>query len=239
MIVNIYFTNILQGKPSKPQGLIVTADDVEPNISFHPKLNWQSNLEPDVILNGGYKIYKVTTSDPNNQNLLFQLIATVPSSVNGYVDSTLVYYDKIIIEEGCVGFYKYYIYKIVAFDNTYLESLPSDRNFIAGYTQLCKPINDNNYSINSNNVHTEYTLDNYPNPFNSITSISYSIPNDNKVVIKIYDLLGREIETLVNEFKHSGNYRVYFNAGNLSSGIYFYSFQSDDYRTIKKMVLIK
>ena len=80
---------------------------------------------------------------------------------------------------------------------------------------------------------------NFPNPFNPATTISYQIPKDGRVTIKIFDVTGREVTTLVDEFKPSGQYSVRFDASHLSSGIYFYSIKSGDYSAVKKMSLIK
>lgn len=80
---------------------------------------------------------------------------------------------------------------------------------------------------------------NYPNPFNPSTTIKYSIPKQSKVIIKIYDLLGKEAATLVNEEKFAGNYEVDFDATNLPSGTYFYKIQSGNTVQVKKMVLLK
>jgi|GEM_PF-1082681 len=85
---------------------------------------------------------------------------------------------------------------------------------------------------------------NYPNPFNPSTTIKYSIPRDvrgekQEVRLMVYDILGREVETLVNKQQQAGNYEVNFNANNLSSGIYFYKLQSGSYTKSMKMLLIK
>jgi len=81
---------------------------------------------------------------------------------------------------------------------------------------------------------------NYPNPFNPTTKISYSISESDFVSLKIYDMLGREIYTLVNEYKAVNTYNVDFNAANLSSGLYLYRLEvGDKYNEIKKMLLIK
>ncbi len=80
---------------------------------------------------------------------------------------------------------------------------------------------------------------NYPNPFNPITKINYSIPQTSFVTMKVYDLLGKEIVTLVNEEKSVGNYEVEFNANNLSSGIYFYRIQAGNFIDTKKFILMK
>jgi len=95
--------------------------------------------------------------------------------------------------------------------------------------------------INGNTEHpTDYKLEqNYPNPFNPSTSISYSIAKNEFVKITIFDVLGREIEALVNETKSAGTYNVTWDASKLSSGIYLYRITAGDFTDIKKMVLSK
>jgi len=79
---------------------------------------------------------------------------------------------------------------------------------------------------------------NYPNPFNPGTKIRYAIPQNSLVVLKVFDLRGREIATLVNERKASGIYEVTFDGGNLSSGIYFYQLRTDNYSQTRRMILL-
>ena len=92
---------------------------------------------------------------------------------------------------------------------------------------------------------TEFQLEsNYPNPFNPSTVINYQLPTASKVILKVYDVLGREIATLVNEEKSPGFYEVEFNCHsgegrNLSSGIYFYRIQAGSFVSTKKMILLK
>ena len=81
---------------------------------------------------------------------------------------------------------------------------------------------------------------NYPNPFNPDTKINYQLPVKSKVAIKIFNVLGQEIETLVNEFQNEGFYSVFFtNHSMLTSGVYFYQLQTENYIETKKMILIK
>ncbi|MEI7812546.1 MAG: T9SS type A sorting domain-containing protein [Ignavibacteria bacterium] len=80
---------------------------------------------------------------------------------------------------------------------------------------------------------------NYPNPFNPTTTISYSIPSNEKVSLKIFNLTGKEIAALVNEEKVAGTYKVTFDAGRLSSGVYFYKIIAGNYVSTKKLVLMK
>jgi len=92
----------------------------------------------------------------------------------------------------------------------------------------------------SNLVPSEYILDqNYPNPFNPKTVINYSIPKSEKVSLKIFDALGREVLTLVNDIQTSGTYKVTFDATTLSSGIYFYTLTTSEFIQTKRMMLIK
>lgn len=91
-----------------------------------------------------------------------------------------------------------------------------------------------------NIVPSEYKLhQNYPNPFNPATTIKYQIPTDGLVQIKVYDLIGREVMTLVNERKAAGTYETVFNATSFASGIYFYKIQSGNFVETKRMMLVK
>ena len=80
---------------------------------------------------------------------------------------------------------------------------------------------------------------NFPNPFNPTTTINYQMPKKGQVTIKIYDILGREIATLVNEEKTQGRYAISFDGSNLASGIYIYQIHVNDYFNSKKMILLK
>ena len=82
-------------------------------------------------------------------------------------------------------------------------------------------------------------FDNYPNPFNPSTTVRYSIPEASFTSIKIYDALGNEVSSLVNETKQAGTYEVEFNASDLSSGIYYYTLQAGSFSETKKMILLR
>jgi len=99
-------------------------------------------------------------------------------------------------------------------------------------------------SSNNNSIPAEYILEhNYPNPFNPYTTISYGLPKNGTVKLTVYNLLGKKVETLVNEeFKNAGRYSITFNSRELPSGIYFYVLEVNDgreFRMVKKMLLIK
>jgi hypothetical protein len=94
----------------------------------------------------------------------------------------------------------------------------------------------------TNEIPIEYKLEqNYPNPFNPMTNIKYQIPENSMVTLKVYDILGREISTLINEFQNAGIYETQFpnNSVQLSSGIYFYKITAGDYSAVKRMLMIK
>ncbi|MCE1189458.1 MAG: carboxypeptidase regulatory-like domain-containing protein [Ignavibacteria bacterium] len=87
---------------------------------------------------------------------------------------------------------------------------------------------------------SNYTLSqNYPNPFNPTTVISYQIPSDAKVVLKVYNILGKEVATLVNGNQAAGKYNVTFNGSNLASGVYLYKLEAGNFSATKKLVLMK
>ena len=92
---------------------------------------------------------------------------------------------------------------------------------------------------NSNTIEKFSLKQNYPNPFNSTTTIEYSIPNTQRVMIKIFDIQGREVAELVNGNMEAGTYEVKFDGSKYASGIYFYQLRTADYFEVKKMVLMK
>lgn len=105
-------------------------------------------------------------------------------------------------------------------------------------------------SVKELKIINDFVLEqNYPNPFNSSTTINYQIPKDEFVVIKIYDLLGKEISTLVNEFQSKGKHKIIFNTNNISnriyakagfaSGVYFYQLVSGEFIDTKKLIILK
>ncbi|MDO8549899.1 MAG: T9SS type A sorting domain-containing protein [Ignavibacteria bacterium] len=95
-------------------------------------------------------------------------------------------------------------------------------------------------SIEENQEITEYNLNqNYPNPFNPTTIISYQLAVGSHILLKVFDLLGKEVMTLVNEYKPAGFYTIDFKGSNLPSGIYFYKLQAGNYIETRKMVLTK
>jgi len=113
-------------------------------------------------------------------------------------------------------------------------------NLTANYSEPIVSVNE------SNNLISEFRLEqNYPNPFNPTTTIQYAIPqngNDNSaqlIILKIYNILGQEITTLVNKEQNAGNYSVQFDARNLASGVYYYTLKAGNFTQSKKMLLLR
>ena len=95
-------------------------------------------------------------------------------------------------------------------------------------------IKENNY------VPDKYSLEqNYPNPFNPSTTIKYTIAKPGLVKIAVYNALGQKVKDLVNEVKESGSYNITFNASSISSGIYFYRIETQQFSEVKKMIVLK
>ena len=112
---------------------------------------------------------------------------------------------------------------------------PEDR-IILDFTATTDPA----VSVNESNLlNTYYLSQNYPNPFNPSTKISYNVEEPGLVQLKIFNILGVEVATLVNEQKNSGNYTVDFDAARLSSGVYFYSLSVNNFTQTRKMILEK
>ncbi len=115
------------------------------------------------------------------------------------------------------------------------DSLVSSNSLVLRIIRTTVGIN-----IISTEIPGEFKLENnYPNPFNPETNIRYQLPKASMVSIKLYDIAGREVATLVNENHFAGYYNYQFNANGLSSGIYFYKIQAGEFSDIKRMVLIK
>ena len=213
IIVNFYVNNPENAQPAKPQNLNLTV------INYHPKLTWYKNFEPDF---NGFYIYRTENSFPTEQ------IAYVPKdnrlTTYTFTDnqvSTIVQPDNIS-------------YTIKAVDNTNLLSINSDNVSVMGI--LMKPkledkdkLVDFNFSLSQS----------FPNPFNPTTSIRYTVPQKGLVILKVYDMLGRKVKTLVNSEKSKGVYTVTFNADNLPTGVYFYSISIGNFSEVKKMVLLR
>ena len=141
---------------------------------------------------------------------------------------------------------KFVIAQLIARDSGNLKSVTKLKQL----TAYVRSFYENNFPINVNQISTNvpqsFRLEqNYPNPFNPITNIKYDVPVDSRirgndrVVLKVYDILGKEVKILVNEFQSAGTFEVTFDGSNLASGVYFYKLIVGDFVSVKKMVLLK
>jgi len=178
------------------------------------------------IRNSEIRLLWSTASELNNRG--FEIERSVSDKDNfvtiGFVDgkgsSTEINYYSFIDNPQLSGVNQlYYRLKQVDFDGTY------------SYSDIVNVSYD---------VPAEFVLNqNYPNPFNPSTRISYFVPDESFVSIKVYDFLGKEVTTLVNETKPTGSYEITFDASNLPSGTYFYKMIADGYSITNKMLLLK
>jgi len=210
--VGVDYNGILNLAPSKPQNL-----KVQSSSNSHPLLSWNANGEPDIA---NYKVYKKITEEVG-----WQLLAT--TTANTYEDLSESYQNLS---------YSHPIwYRIVAVDTQTKYSLPSNEvETIVEGAFLEKSTSEEIVAV------LKYAIaQNYPNPFNPSTNITFQIPTGGNVSLKVYDVLGKEVAVLIDEYKDAGRYSVNFNGSNLASGIYLYKLQAGNFTSTKKLVLMK
>ena len=207
--------------PLTPQNLAVTGRDF--GQWSHPVLTWSFNNEPDVYANdNGYEIQRRTRTVPGNFGN-WSTIAYTEGDVKTYND-----YEIII--EGTGTWYQAE-YRIRAIDVG---------NNISDWSSTVSIYFGQFGKMNSGMQKYEYQLSqNHPNPFNPTTTINYSIESTGLVTLRVYDMLGTEVASIVNEEKEAGKYSATFNASYLPSGIYFYTLTSGSYMDTKKLILLK
>jgi hypothetical protein len=174
-------------------------------------LKWQSGSAGCGDTASHYEVYR------NFQDSSWSLISTIPLTQK-------IYYD--VPSES--GKYCYYVTLV-----TYYRELKSWEN-------LCINITDirDEYDLNKNK-HTIFQIRNYPNPFNPSTTIEFTLPKSEFVELKVYNILGKEVSTLVSNKLNSGNYTYTFDGKNLASGVYYYQISAGDFREVKKMILLR
>ncbi|MCB0727079.1 MAG: T9SS type A sorting domain-containing protein [Ignavibacteriae bacterium] len=253
--------------PSRPMGLKVLPCESQPVINNlkRIKISWNHNMEPDMrrTITGEtdkfkrYKIYRSTAEDMSQvppdalqyPETVYDLIATVDLNENSapyFIDSGLVSTcnDALCGATSCWEMYpvRYRVQAVDVYnDVSVLSDFVNTEAWNTGTGERSyEGENFSNSSVSSTELPTEYSLkQNYPNPFNPSTNIQYDLPTDNFVTIKIYNVLGKEIATLINENKTAGRYIVSFNASKYPSGIYYYKIKAGSYESIRKMMLIK
>lgn len=128
----------------------------------------------------------------------------------------------------------YYVSATSVNGKTVTKPLPAPAGYIRFEVDDATSITGNNGTVNGFNL-----SQNYPNPFNPTTEINFTIPKSGFVELKVYDLTGRLIKTLVSDTKNAGSYNVEFNAEGISSGVYFYKLSTDNFSDVKRMIILK
>jgi hypothetical protein len=183
---------------------------------------WTDNQNTNV---NQYQIYRKigTTGNP-------VLLGTVGRSVQYFTDPSYV---LMAFKSGTQLYYE--VKEYYSIDQTY-----SPDYWASVYGSDMYKLKNNEGSIAlAGDIPTEYKLENYPNPFNPVTVINYQLPQDGFVTLKVYDMLGKEVATVVNEYKNAGYYKVNFDATRLTSGVYIYTINANDNLLSKKMLLMK
>jgi hypothetical protein len=234
----------------KDDGTIAFELSLPDNISNYRafRFNWKTNLfvtNPDSIF---FESIGVGDSSTININLISN--STNPLNITSFynTDSTFSVLTTVPFILPALGSVPIEI-QFKPFEDGYYKDVlhirsDTESSRVAQLMILAGRTDSTISSINNQVVVSEYRLEqNFPNPFNPVTTIQYQVPVTEWVILKVYDMLGNEITTLVNEEKPQGQYKIDFgrNLNNqfLSSGIYFYRIQAGDYSNVKKFVLLK
>ena len=208
--------------PLAPQNLAVQIYTL--GSETYPKLTWAFNNEPDVFIKtNAYQVWRRYSLSGGAWSA-WTIIGYSDGNESEYIDYSIsgLYAESNTAE-----------YKLRVRDYTNQFSDFSSAVSI-NFSQF------NIYKLNNDIVQFGYELDqNYPNPFNPNTKISFSIKGEGLVTLKVYDILGKEVATLVNENKPEGIYETDFDASTLPSGMYIYKLQAGSFTDVKKMLLTK
>ena len=190
------------------------------------QLNWSEHPNTGVT---EYRIFRKVRPSGGVTSAEVQ-IGTVARGTTTFTD-----YDYVISNM----FYYQLYYDVRAYYQP--NGSTTDPDFISTFGQIAPSYNDGQKATASatQEVPNEYSITNYPNPFNPTTTINYQLPENGFVTIKIYDVLGKEVATLVNENKSAGYYNVSFDASKLTSGVYIYTITANNFTLSKKMLLMK
>ncbi len=190
--------------------------------TYYIKLDWNEHPNSSVTK---YHIYRYTKYGSETTNPV--LVATRNRGTTTFTDYAFTYAPT-------TGEYQVY-YDVKAYFSPDGTISPDNYEMVRG--------NDNQIEKSGNETEEElikeYAISNYSNPFNPTTTIRYQLPKAGHVQIKVYDAIGKEVTTLVNEHLESGRYEARFGENNLPSGMYIYTIKVNDYFASKKMLLIK
>lgn len=213
------------GSPAPPQNVQVTATPPNQYGYRYPKVTWSANSEPDLE---GYEIWRKIVAGMDCGNGIWYLLS------GAIGPSTLEYTDFSIPTAGagqCTA-----IYRLCSKDAANLFSDYSNEVSVQFGNDMWKAGSEDS----SVTLPNQFSLgQNFPNPFNPTTVIKYQLPTASHVILKLYDILGREVSVLVDAMKDAGYYEVSFDASRLASGMYLYSLKAGDFTSVRKLVLLR
>jgi hypothetical protein len=211
--------------PTKPQN-VTSGRYNDANGESRPQLFWYWNGEPDVATGGGYKVWRRIFDRSLNKWSSWMNIATLSSISISYIDYGV---------QGAGWGPERVEYKLQAYNSSGVVSAFSD--IIA--MNFGPPVSKKGGLFTSEDVFENKLDGNYPNPFNPITTISYSIQKSEYISLKVYDLMGVEVAVLEDNIKKAGKYTHNFDGSKLASGVYIYKLTTGSYSEVKKMLLLK
>jgi hypothetical protein len=229
--------NAIIGKITKRETILFTAGNYI-NVMFKGVSNdvyVRFEILYDIDNNGKYNDDKdiMLISKPHSLNFSGWKEVKVKLDQNNFKIVSKFDDDFSVVEEGCFA---------LQFDFETGKNFKESK-FESGIALISEIVSkDNITDFTKDNTKTEesyFELKNYPNPFNPVTTISYTLKEASNVRVTVYDRLGREVKTLVDENESAGTHNVDFNGSNLPSGMYFYRIQSGDKTEVRKMILAK
>lgn len=192
----------------------------------------KNSISQDLFYNS-----RVKSNNARKDQAILDISMVTPNKISAYLETIKkhLYINNPDIENMTLAEKSKLLERIIAY-KLYEYSLMN----ISASRPLNKVMPNYHNMDNYSNLPFVYKLhQNYPNPFNPVSTIKFDIPKESKVVIKIYDLIGREVMTLVNELKQPGFYETVFDGRNLASGLYIYRIEAGSFVDVKKMVLVK
>ena len=189
---------------------------------------------PNEFLNKGYS-RKITFGKLTGQDSVISTTETVDvteGTFNNCLETCQTQFDST----GTPVWREFYYYALHVGLIKVVRTLPTNQ----AHTELLTGYIATGINNAFNNTPSGFSLSqNYPNPFNPTTTINYSLAKEGNVKLTVYNALGSNVATIVNEYKPAGNYSVQFNGSNLASGIYLYRLESGNFSTAKKFILMK
>ncbi len=205
--------DVLDLPPATPTGFTLSG-----NVGENPTLNWNGNTELDL---DGYKLYQ------SIEGSAYSLLVKLDKNTTSFTDHGVIIGNGKFVQTVCYG--------LTAFDLANRESDPS----LPRCTRA-SGLNKSIISIVKKKIPKEYKLcDAYPNPFNPVTKIRFSLPENTKVKLSIFNLLGEKLIDLINTYLSKGLYEINFNASGLSSGTYIYRIETNSFIDAKKLLILK